>query len=382
MSVLTRIGMVVLLVSTLTLISHYKDAILPTKGAAALAAVLIMDFLFLLPRMFNLQYLISVQRKLEGSIGVFLLRVGTNRRIKKAGLVHRTKLVKGVSRHYYERPGDKNGPTLLLCHGMASESKNLVALVLELQTKLPSHWRMIAPDVTGHGHDLERVHEMGVDQFPYPEPEDLGEGVKELLDALDIQECFAYGSSMGGCLVYFLQQRYPALVKKSVLIAPALEVVLDDQFLNDWKTGRKNHFCWESREDVQNFMWDLSCPQRIKRNPIPLFLCQAIWQDRQARSPPGHFRTCFQKLLDFRGQDPILACPSDIAPNAKRLVMWPENDFICNYERGKAFFSKSSNNTIFRSIPDCGHLFHSDGKTVLIHAAPMMVEYLLEEDDE
>jgi len=253
----------------------------------------------------------------------------------------------------------------------------LAALVLELQAKLPNNWRMIAPDMVGHGHDLQRVQELGIDQFPYPEPEDLGESMKALLDALEIRKCYAYGSSMGGCLVYFLQQRYPELVEKSILISPALEVVLDDQFLEDWRMGRKNHFCWESRDDVKTFMADLSCPQRIKCNPIPPFMLEAIWQDRQARTPDGHFRKCFQKLLDCQGKDPVLACNSDIAPNAKRLVLWPEQDYIANYERGKTFFAKSSKNTIFRSIPDCGHLFHSDGRTVMIHAAPMMIDYLL-----
>ena len=291
--------------------------------------------------------------------------------------------------HYYERPSSKpltpETPTLLLCHGMGSESKNLVSLILALAQDLPPTWRMIAPDVYGHGHDLERVMDLHTrgQEFPYPEPEDLGDGIKDLLEALEITEnCYAYGASMGGCLVYHLQQRYPQLITKSILISPAIEVVLDDAFLESFQSGRNKHFCWESREDVQTFMLDLSCPQRQK-DPFPGFLLEAIWQDRQARAPPDHFRKILQKMLDHRGQDPKrLGCAKDIDPKANRLVLWPEEDYISNYSRGKAFFADSlQHKTIFKSIPDCGHLFHSDGKTVLIHAAPMMVEYLMAQDD-
>ena len=338
----------------------------------------------------------KLQRQLEARVGSLLLQLGTKRLIRKARLIKREQLVDGVVLHYYERPpllvggnapNANNAPCLLLCHGITSEAKNLVALILELQKEgLPDHWRLIVPDTVGHGHDLQRVQALGVDHFPYPEAEHLGDSLKGLLDALKITQCHAYGASMGGCLVYFLQHKYPDLVQSSLLISPALEVVVDDQFLEDWKTGRKNHFCWESREDVQHFMQDLSCPQRVQPHPLPLFLLEALWQDRVARTQTScgrghylHFRRFFQTLIDARGHDPDwLGCRTDIDPDARRLVLWPKEDYISNHARGQHFFAKScSRHTIFRSIPDCGHLFHADGKTVLIHAARHMVEFLL-----
>lgn len=384
-----------------------SDSSTAEKLAVATLLALFLEVLFVVPR-FVIRLgcwmgtlLVRLQRSIEGVVGGALLQLATNRLIQKAGLIKKTQIIPSklcggsVVMHYYERPSsitDKETgeasssppPTLLLCHGMGSESKNLVALMIELAKELPSEWRMIAPDVYGHGHDLDRVmdHYRRHEAFPYPAPEDLGDGVKDLLDALGItRNCYAYGASMGGCLVYHLQQRYPQLIVKSILISPALEVVVDDRFLESFRTGQKNHFCWESRADVEEFMIDLSCPQRQK-NPIPRFLLEAIWQDRQTRAPPGHFRTLLDKMLRHRGEDPQrLGCAQDIDPTAQRLVLWPEDDYISNHGRGQRFFAESlKHNTVFRSIPDCGHLFHADGKTVLIHAAPMMVEYLLAQE--
>ena len=47
--------------------------------------------------------------------------------------------------------------------------------------------------------------------------------------------------------------------------------------------------------------------------------------------------------------------------------------------KGKAYFDKSPG-TQFHSIPECGHLFHSNGQNIMELAAPLIVDFLKEEE--
>lgn len=60
-------------------------------------------------------------------------------------------------------------PTLLLCHGIMSESKDLAACFGEFIGQRIAHWQMILPDFLGHGQDLARVQREGT-QFQSPAP--------------------------------------------------------------------------------------------------------------------------------------------------------------------------------------------------------------------
>ena len=321
-------------------------------------------------------------RQVEGFIGGLLLHYLSEKLVQDAKMIKQeATLPSGLTIHYYERlpkqttstkGHHQDPPTLILCHGLSSEAKVSAKLVASLSQGLPE-WRMIIPDMIGHGHDLERARS---DTFEYPTLPTLVQSTRELLEVLGITQCCAYGISQGGALVYFLQQKHPQIVQKSILISPALEAVVDVQFLHEMLLRKKNHICVESREDFQELFHNLSCPHRVVKDPVPTFLLEALWQARKAKEPPGHFRTFLSTLIDQGGKDPDwLGCNCDIAPTAQRLLIWPENDFICNHDKGKAFFSKSPS-TKFHSVPDCGHMFHSNGKTIMELSAPLIIDFL------
>ncbi|CAB9515706.1 alpha/beta hydrolase fold [Seminavis robusta] len=326
----------------------------------------------------------GMRRKIEGVLGGKLLNFAGRKFVKDAELIKREVFLPetGLTVHYYEREGDGTSrdestpqPTLLLLHGITDEAKNMAALVIVLRKELP-HWRIIVPDLIGHGHDLARAKKEG-SSFEYPTPERLLQCMTEFVTALNIQQCTAFGMSMGGALAYFLQSEKPEVVQNTILISPALNAVLDSQFIQDFVTRQKNHFCYECRDDVKYFFRDLSCPHRKVKDPVPKFLLEAIWKQRLAQAPEGHFHSLFEHLLKEREKEhEIWHCSSDIAPEAKKLVIWPQNDFIANHDQGQAFFAKSSDKTTFHSVPDCGHLFHSNGKNVMEIAAPLMVDFL------
>lgn len=334
-------------------------------------------------------------RKTEAAIGGRLLQFASRKFLEQAVMVPKEVVLgegDGLTVYYYECAGNSSGssekddnqkPTLLLLHGMTDEAKNLAPVVAYLRKEFP-HWRMIVPDLIGHGRDLERVQQVGVDKFAYPTPVRLLETMEGLLKALQIQECSVMGISLGGALAYYLQHAQPGVVKQSILINPAMEHVVDKTFIEDFVTRRKNHFCVESRQDCKQLFRDLSCDHRKKKNPIPKFFLEAVWQDRKVREPSQHFRTYFTKLLEEQGKDPdgvYLGSPTDILPKARRLVIWPQDDHIANYDKGKKYF-EASPSTTFHSIPDCGHLFHSNGQNIMELAAPMIVEFLHKSKEE
>ena len=319
-------------------------------------------------------------RRVEATVGRRLLRLGSRILVKKAGLVHRTCVLRtGIPVSYYEREGHEQSgrrTTILICHGMADEAKSLAGFISSLN--LGDSYRILVPDLPGHGGDKGRAF---TDTYVHLSQSEFLNFMIEFLLAVEVKECHAFGYSMGGAVVYFLKQEAPKFgiaVHRTVLLSPAIRTCVDPAFIDDFISRRKNHFCFESRDDVKQFFRNLSPPNRKKKDPIPKFLLEGLYRDQAETSPPNHFRSMLNVFLD--DNDTRFACDKDVNPHAERLVIWPKNDYICSYERGQNFFRESSlETTVFHSIPDCGHISLADGSFVLDHVASMVSEYLQRE---
>ena len=325
-------------------------------------------------------------RKLEAAVGRRLLRLGSRKLVKDAGLIHRSCILSdGTPVSYFEREvlgGNENGAgvvtrsTILVCHGMADEAKSLAGFVRSLN--LDDSYRILVPDLPGHGDDRARAR---TGAYRHLTQAELLQAMIDFLLAVKVKECHAIGYSMGGAVVYFLQQEAPKFgikVRRAVLLAPAIRACVDPAFIDDFVSRRKNHFCFENRNDVKELFRNLAPPNRKKKDPIPKFFLEACYREQVETSPRGHFRAMFQVFLE--DTDPLFACEKDIDPQSERLVVWPEHEFICSYERGRDFFSGSPTaTTIFHSVPDCGHVFRADGTFLLDHVASLVSEYLQKE---
>ena len=321
-----------------------------------------------------------IQRKVEEAVGGRLIEMVSTRALKKSKLVPKSVDLPrmGLTMNYLERPSSiaqKNPPTILLCHGLSDQAKNLAAFITSLQ--VPKEVRILVPDAIGHGTDLVRAKQDG-EQFEQPTSTSILESTSELLQVLNVEKCNAFGYSMGGALVYFLRYKYPHLVQKTVLVSPSLESCLDTQFIDDFVQGRKNHWCLESRDDAKRLFRDLSVPHRSKKDPIPKFLLEAIWRRFVALAPPGHYRAMLEGLLKELGDNSEFNTSRDLDPKSPRLVFWPEYDFICNHEKGKAFFEHSGRETQFETLFNCGHMFHSNGTFILDTIHAQVSQYLLD----
>lgn len=302
-------------------------------------------------------------RKVEGAIGAQLLRALRSKMLKDSKLVKKSVFLRGLERHYYEREGED--PAILVCHGLGNEAKDMAGFIAAL--KLPN--RIIVPDAIGHGADLHHAVK-NLDKLPSA----LLQTTEDLLDALQITECHAFGHSLGGAFVYYLKHKRPDILRKTVLVSPSIDTCLDSNFVEDFLSHKKNHFCFETRNDVKIFMRDLSIPNAKKRHPVPKFFFEAILREGKRIEEKRYFRGVMNVLLEHRGKDETMSCTEDIDCNAERLVLWPEQDSISSFESGKAFFAQSKC-TKFVSLPDCGHVFLSDGTFLLDHVAPMVSEY-------
>jgi pimeloyl-ACP methyl ester carboxylesterase len=318
---------------------------------------------------------------------------------------------------------DQDQPTIIFCHGISETAKSSNFLISALD--IPPHVRILCPDQIGHGEDLKRAIS-DPQSFKQPTHESMLESTSEFLDVVKAgNNCNAFGISMGGGLVYYLRFKRPDVIQRTVLVSPAIQYCLDDAFVDGLLKGKNNFIDFQSREDVKllfrnaltigpydeeeennnkdkynnNSNSDSNQPRR-KKDPVPKFLLESIYRAQNANAPEGHHRKMMRSLLKSAGITPtdddtnddnddddksIFTTEIDIDQDSPRLVIWPEQDQICNYEKAKRFFKNSTETnykgkrrTEFESIPHCGHVFHADGRSILDLIVPKTKQFLLD----
>ena len=114
--------------------------------------------------------------------------------------------VDGRRWHYYSA-GSEGLPHLLMVHGFRSSARFFRPTMLALS----DGWRVVAPDLPGHG-----------DSEPWDPEEDVVEQwvlLEGFLDALDVREMAIVGASRGGAVALQLAAHRPDAVTRLVLIA-------------------------------------------------------------------------------------------------------------------------------------------------------------------
>ncbi|KAL7548158.1 hypothetical protein ACHAWF_011463 [Thalassiosira exigua] len=360
------------------------------------------------------------QREIEALVGGALLKAAKasqKRTLTKCKLVLKQVHLPGTgyTMHYHERaavapPGgaggdvDDNAPTLLFFHGITQKSEDYAPFIASLD--VPPNVRILCPEQAGHGRDVERAR-TDPDGYEQPTHESILETTSEFLDVVRAgSNVHAFGISLGGAVCYYVANKRPDVIKKAVLVSPALIPCVDQKLTAGIVDGTNPFVCFESRDDVKSLMRDLSTGKaesddRKKKDPVPKFLFEAIYRNSKTVAPEGHNRAMLLSLLtnigvtesgalrDGSGDDAFSAV-TDVDGSGRRLVIWPEKDQIINCEQGKRFFGISrtddgfaskSPNTEFETIPDCGHVFHADGRVIFDIIRPRTREYLLAFDD-
>jgi len=384
------------------------------------------------------------QREVEALLGGVLLNT-VGKAAEKLAL-HKTKLVSrevylprcNYTMYYHEREAvvcdgddelsrdDRNQPTLLFFHGLSQRSEKLAVFIASLD--IPPYIRILCPEQMGHGRDIDNRLRSDPDNYTMPTHQLMLEATSEFLDVVKVgSNTNAFGISLGGAVGYYLQHHRPDIIKRSVLVSPAILCCIDKDLLLGIQDGSNNFCCFDSRQDLKLQFRDMSTgrydDKRKKRDPVPKFMLESVYRKLKKESPEGHFRDLMRNMMSNAGlrqsqyaatfqhktlmakeklmtdssvdidevdtTDPFSAV-KDVHKEGHRLVIWPEKDRIVNCEEGKRFFEISPSdegkdgglvsknaNTEFETIKDCGHVFHADGRLIFDIIRPRAREYLL-----
>ncbi|MEO0440181.1 MAG: alpha/beta fold hydrolase [Pseudomonadota bacterium] len=143
----------------------------------------------------------------------------------------------GQSRRvHYRRAG--NGPPLLMVHQSPRSSKEYEPLM----AKWAQYFTCIAPDTAGFGQS---------DPLPgQPEIEDFADSVSDLLDALGIMKCAAYGFHSGGIILVTAAKRHAnrftsLAVGGYAIWTPEEMALFSDRYLPEFHpSGYGEHLTW------------------------------------------------------------------------------------------------------------------------------------------
>ena len=117
--------------------------------------------------------------------------------------------VRTVTIHGYDRAYRMagSGPALLLIHGIGDSSEGWEPLLAELATR----FTVIAPDLLGHGRSAKPRADYSVAAY--------ANGMRDLLDVLDIDSVTVVGHSLGGGVAAQFGYQYPERCERLVLVA-------------------------------------------------------------------------------------------------------------------------------------------------------------------
>lgn len=99
-----------------------------------------------------------------------------------------------------------SGPALLLIHGIGDESGSWAPVL----PALAERYTVIAPDLLGHGSSDKPRADYSVAAF--------SNGMRDLLDVLDVDRVTVVGHSLGGGVAAQLAYQYPERVERLVLV--------------------------------------------------------------------------------------------------------------------------------------------------------------------
>jgi pimeloyl-ACP methyl ester carboxylesterase len=120
------------------------------------------------------------------------------------GLELRFRVIHGY-RRAYRMAG--SGPPVLLLHGISDESASWLPVLADLA----EHHTVIAPDLLGHGESDKPRADYSVAAF--------SNGMRDLLDVLDVDRVTVVGHSLGGGVAAQLAYQYPDRVDRLVLVS-------------------------------------------------------------------------------------------------------------------------------------------------------------------
>jgi len=128
--------------------------------------------------------------------------------------------VNGANLHYISVG---SGPDLVMLHGFLG---NLAVWHLQIVPELKKHYRVITPDLRGHGYS--EVTPTGYTCH------DLAEDLRGMLDHLGVERPILVGHSYGADVCMYFALKYPERVSKFVALEPGLAALVHQRKDHAW----------------------------------------------------------------------------------------------------------------------------------------------------
>jgi pimeloyl-ACP methyl ester carboxylesterase len=265
---------------------------------------------------------------------------------------------------YVELHGDRvayreagSGEVIVLIHGMAGSSETWEAVL----RRLARNYRVIAPDLLGHGHSDKPRTDYSLAAF--------AAGLRDLFDGLGIRRATIVGHSLGGGVAMQLMYQHPECCQRLILISSG---------------GLGPDVGWILRlltAPGAEFVLPLIAPKIVPGlgNRIGSWLSAAglhspragqMWRGYCSLSDPPTrvaFLRTLRSVVDYRGQSVSALSRLRLRSEVPTLVVWGERDQIIPVEHGYAVREARPGSRL-DVLPGVGHFPHVEAPNEVVTA--------------
>lgn len=262
-------------------------------------------------------------------------------------------------------------PPLLFIHGLLGNKRNFNFVSNLLQKSLPNT-SIISCDVRNHG---DSPHS---DSMHYSSMRD---DILELLQQLQLEQCFIVGHSLGGRIGMHVALQYPEKVKRLIVVdvAPGQR--------GELRSVSNSAFEYIKAMKLVNFNFGAlpssKARMRVEKQLMPAIPQQSTRQfvlTNLTKFSSGEYgwRVNVDAILRNRDNISSIGCHDDFMPYWKRTLFigGERSDYIDSHDVPE--IKKLFPNSVIKYIPDCGHFVHTDDP----HAFSGMVSSFISSPDE
>jgi pimeloyl-ACP methyl ester carboxylesterase len=254
---------------------------------------------------------------------------------------HKSIDIHGERLAYYD---EGHGEAILLVHGMAGSS----ATWREIMPRLAKDYRVIAPDLLGHGQSAKPRTDYSLGAFAV--------GLRDLLDELGVDSATVVGHSLGGGIAMQFLYQHPDYCRRLILIssgglgqdvglilrllsAPGAELVMP-------LIAPK--FVLRVGDSVKS--WLSSMGLRSPRG-AEIWSSYSSFSDPQSRES---FLRTLRSVVDYRGQSVSALNRLQLKADLPTLAIWGEDDTIIPVDHAYAALQARPDCRL-EVLPDVGH---------------------------
>jgi pimeloyl-ACP methyl ester carboxylesterase len=253
---------------------------------------------------------------------------------------------------YYD---EGRGDAILLVHGMAGSSETW----REILPRLAAKYRVIAPDLLGHGQSAKPRTDYSLGAFAV--------GLRDLLDELGVESATVVGQSLGGGIAMQFLYQHPDYCRRLVLIssgglgqdvglilrllsAPGAELVMP---------VIAPGFVLRAGNSVKSKLSSMGL-----RSPRGAEIWNAYSSFHDAQTREAFLRT-LRSVVDYRGQSVSALNRLQLKADLPTLAIWGEDDAIIPVEHAYAAL-KARPDCRLEVLPGVGHFAQVEAPTKVV----------------